>query len=282
MTLQSCIDLIGRLLPEPHASLLVGLLFGTKTMIPKELYDGLVTTGTLHIIALSGMNISILASIVETVFIPWVGKRVASGLTMMILWLFVWFVGPSPSIVRAAIMGSVSITSGLLGRQYWAILSWGVAVLTMLCVNHAWITDISFQLSAMATLGIILFGTSSKDAGEKTEEKDTHMPTFLAGCLTTVRNLIKEDLRLTASAQLFTIPIILWYFHRISLISPIANILIGWVIAPLTALGWISCFAGFLWFPLGQLMGWGTWVLLEYIVRTIQIMSRIPMASVSL
>lgn len=157
-TLTELTSVIRQILPEPHAGLLAGLMFGTKSALPRELYDALIVSGTIHIAALSGQNLSILGRLVSDQLVWLMGKRIASVLMLVLFVWFVLFVGPSPSIVRAAIMGSLSVLAVLLGRQYLALLSWGVAVGGMLIFNFSWLTDISFQLSALATLGIILFG----------------------------------------------------------------------------------------------------------------------------
>ncbi len=254
-TVSGLTHIINQVLPEPHAGLLAGLLFGTKASLPPALYDALVKSGTLHIVALSGMNISILGRMVTDSLVWLVGKRIASLLTLFLIVWFVWFVGPSASIVRAAIMGSISILAVLFGRQYWAILSWILAVVSMILLNFSWLFELSFQLSALATLGIILFGGKEK------------------------RFLVSE-LRLTLAAQSLTIPLILLHFHRISLISPLANLAIGWSIPILTGLGWITVITGWLWLPLGRIVAWFDWVLLEYLVRIVQFTSVLPFASV--
>ena len=150
---------VNGILPEPHAGLLNGMLFGAKATLSKDLYDQLIQTGTLHIIALSGMNITILTNLVGITLLRFVSRRIASLLTIGGILFFVWFVGPSPSIVRAAIMGSISLFAVVSGRQYWPLLSWILAVSVMILLNIQWLFDISFQLSALATLGIILFGS---------------------------------------------------------------------------------------------------------------------------
>ena len=251
-------SILTQILPEPHAGLLAGLLFGTKAALSTDLYNALVKSGTLHIIALSGMNISILSRMVTNSLLPVVGRRVASLLILLLIAWFVWFVGPTSTIVRAAIMGGLSILAILTGRQYWAILSWALTVSIMLLINTSWLFDISFQLSATATLGIILFG------GEKKE------------------NVIKDNLRLTLAAQVFTIPIIFFYFRRISLISPIANLAIGWLVGPLTGLGWATAIAGWIFLPAGQIIAWVDWVLLHYLLMAVTWTAKIPFASLSL
>ncbi len=294
-TLTELTSVIRQTLPEPHAGLLVSLMFGTKSALPRELYDALIVSGTIHIAALSGQNLSILGRLVSDQLVGLMGKRIASALTLVLFVWFVLFVGPSPSIVRAAIMGSLSVLAVLLGRQYLALLSWGVAVGGMLIFNFSWLTDISFQLSALATLGIILFGKvnagpatiKDQDSSENGDQRErnqnidrrTSIQSWIPQALTSG---IKDDLRLTLAAQSLTVPLILFHFHRISLVSPLANLAIGWVIGPLTGLGWVTVVAGWAWLPLGQTFALIDWLFLEYLVRTIQFMSRVPLASVGI
>lgn len=266
-------SVLEHLLPEPHAGLLSGLLFGTKATLSKELYDQLITTGTIHIIALSGMNITILIDLVATSLNRFVSKRMASMLTIGVICWFVWFVGGTATIIRAAIMGTLTLIALIFGRQYWALLSLMLAVGLMLLVHPSWVTEISFQLSVAATLGIILFGSMEKRVHDR-----KNMPKFVAIFFYG----IEENFRLTMAAQVFTIPIIFHYFHRISFISPLTNVAIGWVIAPVTTLGWLACVLGFVWLPLGIVPAWMSWVMLEYLVRTVQILSHVPYASVGL
>jgi len=291
LTLSGCTALLAALLPEPHAGLLSGLLFGTKATLPRALYEALVQSGTLHIVALSGMNIAIISRLVQMNLLWLVGRKISGLLTVLLIVGFVWFVGPSASIVRAALMGGISLIAVLLGRQYWALWSWVLAVGSMLLINSAWLTDISFQLSCLATLGIILFGGDSRvsavvKAGDTVHAVspdqsesagDTSSYTTWVGMA--IRSA-KENVRLTLAAQVFTIPIILFHFHRISLISPISNLAIGWVIAPLTGLGWLTIMVGFIAFPVARIIAWIDWVLLEYIVRTVYLISSIPFSSV--
>ncbi len=268
-TVVGLIHIINQLLPEPHAGLLAGLLFGTKATLSKELYNQLVTTGTIHIIALSGMNITILIELVASSINSFVSKKIAGVCTLVVIIWFVWFVGPSATIIRAAIMGSLSLIAVLFGRQTWALLSLIIAVGSMLLLHPLWISDLSFQLSALATLGIILFGETKKSDIDAQFSKSVAIVVYF----------FKQNFKLTSAAQLFTVPLILFQFHRLSLIAPIANVAIGWVIPLVTTFGWVASIAGFIWVPLGLLPAWACYILLEYLVRTVQILSRVPFAS---
>lgn len=337
ITVQTLTAAINQVLPEPHAGLLAGISFGTKATLSRDLLQALIATGTLHIVALSGMNISIVASLVSKTLLRLLSRRITSLLTVLLIIGFVWFVGVSPSVIRAAIMGSLSLFAIIMGRSNWPIFSWILAVTAMLLINWSWIGDISFQLSALATLGIILFaGTKSLPAGEagtrstkgpqklekaaetsilrSTEDSPSFGHKFLAYIIgeaslseerdhldgldqlgrTSPKNtlsqlpkirflwsFVEDDLRVTLAAQVFTIPIIFLNFHRISIISPIPNVLIGPVIGPLTILGWVTGFAGIIWYPLGLISGWISWVFLQYLIFVINVTSTLPFASVS-
>lgn len=248
--------IINQLLPEPHAGLLAGILFGTKATLSKDLMDALVATGTLHIVALSGMNITILESLIGSTLLPFIGKRWASAATILLIIGFIWFVGPSASVIRAGIMGTLALLATIFGKQRWGMFFFGTTVAVMLLVRPAWIGDLSFQLSALATLGIILFGGKKK-------------------------SWVEDALRITLAAQVFTIPLIFFTFRRISLISPFTNVLIGWLIPPLTALGLTTAILGGIFLPLGQIIAWFLWVFLQYIIWVIELTAKIPMSYIA-
>ncbi len=266
-TLATFVEVINRVLPEPHAGLLAGILFGVKSSISPDLYDALIVTGTLHIAALSGMNITILTKLFFSAFLWVLPKFICSILTIGVIAGFVFFVGPSPSIIRAAIMGSITLIAPLTGRMKTALITWGIAIASMLLFDIALVGNLSFQLSALASLGMILFGN--------TKEKKTSLPAG-RGLLA----FIKKELSTTLSAQVFTIPLILFTFGRISLISPVTNILIGWTIPIITVLGFGVSILGWIWLPIGQVLAWVTWIFLEWLIQAVIVTSRIPLASI--
>lgn len=285
-TVESLTSILNQLLPEPHAGLLAGFLFGTKASLSKELMDALIDTGTLHIIALSGTNITIISGLVSLTLLRIFSKRVTSVLMLGIIAWFVWFVGASPSILRAALMGSISLVAVIFGRPRWAAFSWFVAIGTMVLINFSWITNISFQLSALASLGIILFGSTGTGHlkrgaavhGERvSEDKKTLIYREIIGA---VKTFIGENMRITLAAQVLTLPVIAFTFRRISIISPVSNLLIGSLIAPVTILGWVTATAGYVFLPLGFVPAWVSWFFLQYIIWIVTAMSRIPFASI--
>jgi len=87
--------------------------------------------------------------------------------------------------------------------------------------------------------------------------------------------------RLTFSAQIFTLPVILINFHRVSFISPVTNLLIGWAVQPIMILGFIVAILGWIWQPLVIIPAWIVWVPLTYFIKVVEFLSKIPGASVS-
>ena len=156
ITVATFISVINQILPKSHAGLLAGILFGTKATLFVDLVNALTITSTLHIVALSGMNISILAGLSITSLLLFVSRRVASLLTILIIIGFVWFVGVSTSVLRTAIMGYITLLVIALGQQTWSLLTYGVTIAVMLLIQPSWIASLSFLLSALATLGIIV------------------------------------------------------------------------------------------------------------------------------
>lgn len=330
MTLDLLTAIPNSLMHEPHAGLLNGILFGVKATLSKDLYNSLITTGTLHIVALSGMNISIIVGFVNLFLLRFLRRPIANVATSLIIIGFICLVGTSPSVIRAAIMAGIALLGVSFGRQTWPLLAWILAVTIMLVLNPLWIGDVSFQLSVMATLGIILFDSelrsneiiSNRTAGRyvfSSTVTRNHVeaagpvgrfpprtPTrgpLLEGPPTPVTrkdsslldgraekiiptsavewlyHIIQDDLRVTLAAQVFTIPIIMFQFQRISLVSPLTNILIGWLIAPITIMGFVMVVLGLVWLPLGQIFAWVLWVPLTAIIQAIRLTAMIPFAS---
>ncbi len=259
---------IVKILPEPHAGLLSGIIFGVKTTLSSELKNALQTTGTLHITALSGMNITILVSVCFSTFLLFLPRWISSIVTIGVISFFVWFVGPSPSIVRSAIMGCITLLTTLTGYMSIAIVTWGLACISMLVISPSWAFDLSFQLSALASLGMILFS------------KETYHGQQAAPLLKTLWWSIQKELTTTLSAQVFTVPLIFFTFGRISLISPITNLLIGWTIPIITVLGLMMCVFGLFLPAASYILGWVIWVFLEYVIRVVLWTGNIPFASI--
>jgi len=300
---------IDEVLPEPQAALLNGMIFGIKGAMPKDFFGALKRTGVLHVIALSGMNISILINAVFGILTPFFGRRKACLLAVLLIIIFIWFVGPSASVVRAGVMGGLSLAAGYFGRQYWGVFSLIIAVGIMILVSPKVVGDIGFQLSVAATVGIMIFATqkSTRNLGPRTKniKKDTpgvsqigHLGklgrlnsppigskikrnSFLRKFLKEMKEGTVNNLRVTLAAQIFTLPIILANFGELSIISPLTNVLIAPLVPYITSWGLLAAILVALIKPLGILLLWCLWVLLSYFVVVVKLTNLIPFASVN-
>lgn len=253
-------QVINSYLPEPHASLLNGILFGVSLKTTKVFFEQLKIVGLLHIVVLSGINITLLASIIAS-FTGFLNKKVSSIITIISIVLFVAFVGPKPPIVRAAVTGSLAIFAIIFGRQKSALYLLFLSGFSVLIFKPEWITSISFQLSYGATLGIILFGTA-KLKGKNIKDK--------------LKYEIAKELKPSLAAQIFTAPLIFYYFKQVSLISPLSNLLVAPVISPLMIFGFATAILGKINFYLGFIPSIICYGILSYIIFIIEFLSKLP------
>ncbi|MCQ3944791.1 MAG: hypothetical protein DPW11_03380, partial [bacterium] len=152
---------VGRLqsvLPEPQASLAVGILLGVKRNMPRDFYAQLINTGTLHIVAASGYNVSVVSGAVIGGLAGLVGQRMGVLMGIVSIMIYVIMAGSNASIVRAGVMGGLSLIGIVLGRQRDARHLLWVAVFVMLMLKPKLITDVGFLLSVSATVGLLYFG----------------------------------------------------------------------------------------------------------------------------
>lgn len=244
-------SIINSYLPEPQASLLNGIIFGVNLKTTKLFYEQLKIVGLLHLVVLSGSNISLLSAMIakSTEFL---GKQVSLVITILIIIIFIIFVGPQAPIIRAGFMGFLTLVAILYGRKYTALYALLLSIIFIAILWPDWLTTVSLQLSYGATLGIILFGPK------------------------TLKNYFVDQLHLSLAAQIFTTPIIFLYFKQISIVSPLSNILVAWFISPLMLLGFTTAFLGKIHFVLGLIPAYICYGLLTYMVWVIEILSKIP------
>ena len=148
-------ELLIRYLPVREASLLSGILLGIDWTIPRYLEDAYRATGTIHIIAISGFNITLIAWQIIHLFRKFFYPLPAAILAILAISFYTLLVGAEPSVIRAAVMGSLAIPAYFLGRRIIGIHSLTIAAAIMLAFNPLLLWDIGFQLSFLATLGLM-------------------------------------------------------------------------------------------------------------------------------
>jgi len=248
-------SVINTYLPQPHASLLNGIIFGVDLHTSKIFYDELRTVGLLHIVVLSGSNITLLCVIIMQLT-QFFGKLASCLLSILGIILFILFVGPKAPIVRSGVMGILTIVGIMTGRKNQTLYSLFLAFAFIAIFFPKWISTISLQLSYAASLGLIFFSRFSP------------------------KNFIIKELKTTLAAQVFSAPIIFFYFHQVSFISPLANIMVSWTIPFLMIFGFLTVILGKISFFLGWLPAMLCYGILSYFVWVVKILANIPFAAV--
>ncbi len=150
---QRSLDNIYRMLPDPESSLLAGILLGVDTGLTKELQQAFKNTGTAHIIAISGFNISIIAGIFFAFFSRFFGDRRGAIIAILGIALYTFIVGADAAVVRAALMGTLALFAKQVGRRQAALNTLLVVAAGMCVWNPLYVWDVGFQLSFFATPG---------------------------------------------------------------------------------------------------------------------------------
>jgi len=274
------------ILPEPHAAFLKGLLIGERSSLPQSLIADFQITGTSHMIALSGYNITIIASAIQWIFLaltfPFaLSFWLASGLII----LFIIMTGASASVVRAGIMGLLLLIAQKEGRMYRMAPALAFAAAVMVIQNpYVLRFDAGFQLSFGATLGLVYISPYVEqwiDEAWRRARRDT-TARAITGLEEKTTPLPKRILIETLAAQIAVLPLLIFLFGRVSLISPVVNVLVLVVTPYAMGIGFAAATLAFFSDLLGRLVGGAAWVILEYQLRVIALFARVPFAGVVL
>ena len=245
--------------PAQESALLKGILLGDAHALSDELKSAYALTGTAHIYAISGFNMVVLANLV-THFLTRKHKNWKSGLAVIaVLGFYTLLVGASASVVRAAIMGSLALVGGLMGRRGNLLNTLGLTVFLMLLFNPHLPWDIGFQLTVMATLGLAVFAGPLSARLEEFLSK-RYSPEVASGW----SGMIGEYLIVTLVAQASVLPLIAFHFRQVSALFLIANPLVLPIQPPVMVLGLLAMLGGMLSLGLGKVLAWLAWPFAAY------------------
>ena len=259
---------ISNVVPEPNASLLSGMLFGAKQSLGIDLLDQFKNVGLIHIVVLSGYNITIIAWAILS-FTYYFGKR-NLGLFISVLGiiLFSIMVGLGATVIRAGIMALIAILARYLGRPADALRWLFIAGFLMLLYNPlSLLRDPSFQLSFMATLGLIIFTPFVYQILSKKFS-------FISE-----RFALREIISSTIAVQIFILPLLIKMSGIVSLISFIINPFILPFTPLLMALGGLTGGAGLISYFLSWPFGTLSYLLTEFVIRTVELSASLPLAT---
>ena len=254
------------ILPPSESAVFNAMVFGYEKDISEELKTAFNNTGTRHILAISGMNISIIAMMLLN-FGLMIGlwRKHAFWIAVAGVIAFIFLVGSPPSALRAGIMGIMLLWAknrGRLSKEWRPVL---IAAFFMVALNPTLLVfNIGFQLSFLAVLGIIFFN-------------DFWARVFKWMPIKFVRDLLS----LSMSAQIATLPVLVYNFGTVSLISPIANIFVVPILTPIMFLG--LGFAAFFWLDfMAKIFLWPCWLILKATVWVVEFFGSVPWASVEI
>lgn len=252
------------LLPS-QSSILGAMILGDKKQLSADLKEKLNVTGLRHITAVSGLHVTILSSILMTLLVG-VGlwRQQAFYFSIIFIILFIILTGLQSSAIRAGIMGSLYLLAQYLGKMNVSSRTIVFAASIMLVQNPLLLKlDIGFQLSFLAMIGIIYL-----------------MPIF-QNWLKKVPNIyqMRDVLAMTLSAQIFTLPILIYNFGYVSLVSPITNVLVVPLLYWIMFFGLLFVFGGLIFQPLGFIFSLPVWFLLNFVLKLVDFFSKLPFAS---
>lgn len=240
--------------------------------MPPELTDAFNRTGTTHILAVSGLNISIVAGLLLSLGAWLLGRR--RGLYLLVplagIWLYSLLAGAGPPVVRAAIMGSLFLWGHYLGRPGSAMTALALAAAVMVVLDPSVLGQVSFQLSFLSMAGLALLsppletaftGWAARRLGE--------------GATRWVQPL-SSAVAVSLAAMAFTYPLIALYFQRMSLLGLPATLLLLPVLPVTLVTSALTAAVGAVSGGVGQLAGWLAWPWLSYQTGLVTALARVP------
>ncbi len=250
-------------LPEPHASFGMGLLIGQRDTLPKDVADDLSAVGLTHLIAVSGYNLTIIIMFARRALGRRSKYQTAVGAVILMV-LFLLITGFSASIVRAALVSGMSLFAWYFGRTFKPfLLIMSAAAITALWHPFFVWTDIGWYLSFLAFFGVLVVAPLILPPPSGNKQP----------------NMVKSVAVESFSAQIMTIPIIMYIFGRFSPVSPLANLLV----VPLVPYAMLSALAagiaGSIAPAIAGVFAWPAKVVLSYMLSVVSLTSDLPFAS---
>ena len=259
----------------PEASVFAGILLGVQSDIPDYLYQAYQASGTSHVLVISGFNIAIIAALISRLFrriFPFGWDALAS---VIAIGFYTVLVGAQPPVVRAAIMGVIALPAYLLGRRLIGLNVITFTAAIMVFFSPFLLLDVSFQLSFMATLGIMVFNDPLKELYSKFSKQF-----FQNENADRWTGWVEDYLLVTLAAQFAVFPVILYHFKYLSVVSLPANLLILPVQPAVMILGGTALLTGMLFLPAGQVVAKLAWLPAFYSNQVAIWLGALPFAAI--
>lgn len=270
-TLGAALD---RHLGEPQASLARGILLGQRSDIPSDLERAFARTSTSHIVAISGYNIEILVVAMAALAVRWTGRRHLLWWLLPTVLVYACLTGLSSSVLRAAWMTALVAVAATLGRPTQLTLVLLQAASLMALVDPLVLRDLSFQLSYLATLGLVWLVPPLAELWNRWG--------CLRGRLRPVGVWLGTGLSVTLAAHLATLPVLALNFGTVAILGPLINLVAVPLLPPIMATTGLLAVGASLWAPLGDLLTGPAWLCLSTLIRVVETGAALPGVAVEL
>lgn len=269
-------DRVDLIFPADSAGFAKAILTGDRSGLSYQTRNALSVTGIAHVVAVSGMHVSLLIGILMALCRQ--RRKLATLISIPVMIFFAAMLGFGASVTRAVIMNSVLLIAPLVRRENDAPTSLGLALLLLLAVNPWAIANVSLQLSFACMAGIFLlapriFNWLMKRVNEdELRQKHGLLYRFCRSAAVTVAASI--------AATVFTAPLVASVFGSVSLISPLTNLLNFTALSAVFSLSFFAVIAAFVYAPVGAAIAWLTSWLIRYVLWLTGLLAKIPYAAV--
>lgn len=262
---QTFLSYLQRAIPEPAASLGSGLLLGVRSALGDDIEDDFRRSGIIHIVVLSGYNVMLVVAFILFCLSYVLPLRWRLLTAVIAIVAFALVVGLSATVVRASVMASLVLLAQFLGRTYNVLRALLFAGAVMIVVNpYLLIYDIGFQLSFMATLGLVLL-----------------LPHFESTVIEKGKNLgVREFFLSTLATQIAVLPLLMYHIGQVSLIALAVNVLVLPVVPVAMLLTFCTGLLGYVSVSLGGLVGYVATLSLQYILAVASWFADLPLAAI--
>ncbi|MFW6105281.1 MAG: DNA internalization-related competence protein ComEC/Rec2 [Chloroflexota bacterium] len=268
---------LARALPEPQGSLAQAILLGLRGNIPDSLYSAFSRTGTAHLLAISGLHISIIIAMLLSFGILVFGRQrsIYIWLTLALMWLYAMLAGMHPPIIRAAIMGSLFLMAEYLGRQRSAIIALAFAAAVMVGIQPYVLWSVSFQLSFLAMAGLVLLYPYFQEWARKGvallfKNREKIVPTA---------SIITDGFAITTASIVAVGPLVAYNFGVVSLVALPATFFSLPALPFIIVTTGLVAFMGLLASLAAQILGWLAWLFLSYLIFVVEGFDALPHSS---
>jgi competence protein ComEC len=264
-------DAIKHALPEPQASLLIGMLLGNQHGISPDVSDAFAKTGASQVIAISGFNMTVLSGVVIGLLKRLKMRRsYAAAISVGVIVAYTMFVGANPAVLRAAIMSGLLVIGTVLRRDTYLPASLAFAAMVMSLLNPLVLWDVSFQLSFFATLGIALF------AKPLSARFDSVLTRWFRSGARLLSAVLTEPLVVSIAALSLALPLTMLYFGQVSPFILLVNLLIMPVQPALLLIGGVATLTAAISPVIAQVMYWIDLLPLSWTIGVVRLFATLP------